>query len=151
MCRREFLEVKKSFFVKANIKEANIGAHVVLLIANITKSLNPRSNSCMIELSDGSYSLQALVFGDENTNEAHGQKGWDCDKKLLKMINSGYIKPGDKFHFFGLHAEKRDLPGFDKLKPKFSKHVFLQNTHLHYLKVNLNGLARAHFETRLGE
>jgi len=57
MCRREFLEVKKSFFVKANIKEASISQHVVLLIANITKSLNPRSNSCMIELSDGSYSI----------------------------------------------------------------------------------------------
>lgn len=41
------------------------------------------------------------------------------------MINNGYIKPGDKFHFFGLHVEKRDLPGFDKQKPKFSKHVFL--------------------------
>jgi len=67
------------------------------------------------------------------------------------MINQGKIKPGDKFHFFGLFLMKRDLPGFDKQEEINSEHYFLQNQHYFHLKINLNGMNRAHFSLRLGE
>jgi hypothetical protein len=108
-------------------KEAALSAHVVLLVANISPSMNPRSNSCIVELSDGSYSLCAFVNGDKPVDGS--DERWDCDRILLKMIHEGKLRAGDKFHFYGLWLMHRTMPGFDKLKPLDTEHYFLQNAH----------------------
>ena len=73
---KEFIEVRKSFFQKAVIKEIPTGAHCVLMITNIRKSKNKNnSKSYLVDLSDGSYMLTAFV----NENE----KRFNCDMELI--------------------------------------------------------------------
>ena len=59
------------------MKEAQLSNHVVLLISNITPSMNTHSKSIIIELSDGSYSLPTLVCGDKPADGK--EERFDCD------------------------------------------------------------------------
>ena len=64
---KEFIQVKKSFFQKVVLKEIPSGAHCVLLITGIRKSLNTKTNSksYLLDLSDGSYTLTAFINENE--------------------------------------------------------------------------------------
>jgi hypothetical protein len=76
---------------------------------------------------------------------------FDCDRVLMEMIAHGHIRPGDKFHCYGLFLFKAGLIGLDKWKEIPSKHYFLNNQDKHHLKVNINGFAKADQSCRLGE
>ncbi len=69
--------MKKSFFQKVLVKEAQLSNHVVLLVSNITPSMNSHSKSVIMELSDGSYSLPALICGDKPADGK--EERFDCD------------------------------------------------------------------------
>jgi hypothetical protein len=80
MCKRarkEFLLVKKSFFQKVLVKEANLSNHVILLVSNITPSMNLHSKSVVMEVSDGSYSLPVYIVGDKPPDGK--EERFDCD------------------------------------------------------------------------
>lgn len=82
--RKEFIQVKKSFFQKVIIKECPLSNHVVLLITNISPSNNANSKNIIIELSDGSYSLPALVTADKPQDGK--EERFDCDHTILRMV-----------------------------------------------------------------
>ena len=73
----------------------------MLLVSNITPSMNSHSKSVIMELSDGSYSLPALVVGDKPADGK--EERFDCDMNLLKMITDGTLRVGDKVRCFGLY------------------------------------------------
>jgi hypothetical protein len=73
----------------------------VLLVSNITPSMNNHSKSIIIELSDGAYSLPALVCGDKPADGK--EERFDCDITLMKMITDGQLKVGEKIRCFGLY------------------------------------------------
>lgn len=105
------------------VKEAQLSNHVVLLVSNITPSMNSNSKSIIIELSDGSYSLPALVVGDKPADGK--EERFDCDMILIKMITDGFIKVGDKVRCFGLYLFKRALPAHDARDEIKTEHYFL--------------------------
>lgn len=49
--------------------------------------MNTHSKSVIVELSDGSYSLPALVVGDKPADGK--EERFDCDMNLIKMITEG--------------------------------------------------------------
>jgi hypothetical protein len=51
---------------------------------------------------------------------------FDCDNILINMIKQNYIKPGDKFHFFGLYLMKKSIPEPDSER-------FIEGTQNFYL------------------
>ena len=70
----------------------------------------------------------------------------------MDLIERRLIRPGDKFHFFGLFLFKTGLPGHDKYEPILgTPHYFLQNQHNFHLKINMNGFQKADQKARLGE
>lgn len=101
LARKEFLLVKKSFFQKVMVKETCLTNHVVLLVSNITPSMNTHSKSVIVELSDGAYSLPCFVSGDRPPDGK--EERFDCDAVLLKMIHDGCLQVGDKVRCFGLY------------------------------------------------
>lgn len=111
------------------------------MVTNICPSANPKSKSCILELSDGSYSLPALVLTDRPTDGK--EERFDCDRILMDMIQNSHVRPGDKFHCYGLFLFKAGLIGFDKWKELPTKHYFLNNQDKNHLKININGFARA--------
>lgn len=126
------------------MREIPIGAHCVLLITGIRKSLN-KSNprSYLLDLNDGSYNMTAFI----NENE----KRFNCDLELINLIENDQIRVGEKYHFFGLYMNNNELFGKDKIPRLNTEHHFLQNKHSYYLKVNLNGFVRSHNTEPLGE
>ena len=94
-----------------------------------------------MELSDGFYSMAAYVTADQG--QVDKEERFDCDKQLIELIERRLIRPGDKFHFFGLFLFKTGLPGHDKLQPVRTTHFFLENRHNFHLKINMNGFAKA--------
>ena len=132
------MEANKSFFQRVLQKESQISQHVVLLVNHIQKC----RNSCIIELCDGAYSMKCSV--------SDKQDKFDCDKKIIEMINNQQMKPGDKFHFQGLYLMNKSLPESLDV-PLKTEHYYLQNKHNSYLKINYNGLSRALCQETLGE
>ena len=147
--RKEFIDVKKSFFQKVLFKEQALANHVVLLVTNIIPSMNPKSRSCILELSDGAYSLPAYICVDKIDD--HREERFDCDKILIDLIERGSIKAGDKFHFYGLFLFRVGLPGHNKQQQIKTEHYFLNNCHNFHLKININGFSKADHSMRIGE
>ncbi len=53
-----------------------------LLITNIGPTANPKSKSCILEVTDGAYSLPVLIFMDKNPEGKDDR--FDCDKILME-------------------------------------------------------------------
>ena len=111
------------------------------MVTSIGPSINPKSKSCILELTDGSYCLPDLVHLDKPSDGK--EERFDCDRILMEQIQNGHIRPGDKFHFYGLFLFKTGLIGFDKWKEIQTKHYFLNNADKNHLKININGFAKA--------
>ena len=56
----------------------------MLLVTNIFPTANPKSKSCIMEVSDGAYTLPVLVFLDKNS-EGKDER-FDCDQILMEQI-----------------------------------------------------------------
>ena len=74
---------------------------MVLLVSNITPSMNSHSKSVVMELSDGCYSLPALICGDRPADGK--EERFDCDQNLIRLITEGSLRVGDKIRCFGLY------------------------------------------------
>lgn len=100
------------------VKEIPPGAHCVLLITDIRKSLNHHNKrSYLLELSDGSYTM--IAFLNEN------EKRFNDDKELISMVDNDQIQVGQKYHFFGLYFTNNELFGKDKEQRLNTEHYFL--------------------------
>ena len=110
------------------------------MITNIAPTNNSKSRSCILELSDGAYTLPAYITLDKINDK---EDRFDCDKQLMDLIERRCIRPGDKMHFYGLFLFLTGLPGHDKLEKIETSHYFLQNCHNFHLKINMNGFAKA--------
>jgi hypothetical protein len=62
--------------------EQALSNHVCLLITNIGPTANPKSKSCILEVTDGAYSLPVLIFMDKNPEGKDDR--FDCDKILME-------------------------------------------------------------------
>ena len=141
--------MKKSFFQKVLVKETCLTNHVVLLVSNITPSMNTHSKSVIVELSDGAYSLPCLVSGDRPPDGK--EERFDCDAVLMKMIHSGCLQVGDKVRCFGLYMFFIKMQGHDAWEQLKTDHYFLSQQYHHHLKINVNGFQKANRNARLGE
>lgn len=96
---------------------------MVILISNITPSMNLHSKSVVMEASDGSFSLPILICGDRPIDGK--EERFDCDQILLSMIKDSSLKVGDKIRCFGLYLFSRPLPGHDAWEPLTTEHYLL--------------------------
>ncbi|CDW89220.1 breast cancer type 2 susceptibility protein [Stylonychia lemnae] len=143
--KKEFLQAKKSFFQKVIQKEASISSHSVLYIANIKKSKGKETqNSYILDICDGAYYMKCIV--------SEKVENFQCDRMILEMINNGQLKPGDKFHFFGIYLMNRPiLEPLDQEPEVKSSHHYLQNKHNYHMKININGFLKAANDQIIGE
>lgn len=56
--------------------------------------MNSGSKSVIMELSDGSYNLPALIMADKPADGK--EERFDCDQNLIRMISEGLLRVGDK-------------------------------------------------------
>lgn len=105
------------------MKEVGLQNHVVLLVSNITPSMNNNSKNVIIELSDGAYSMPALVLGEKPADGK--EERFDCDSLIMKMITEGTLKVGDKIRCFGLYQFNKPLAGHDAWEKLRTDHYFL--------------------------
>lgn len=76
-----------------------------------------------MELSDGSYSLPALICGDKPADGK--EERFDCDQNLIRLITDGSLRVGDKVRCFGLYLFQRALPAHDAWDQIKTEHYFL--------------------------
>jgi hypothetical protein len=102
-----------------------------------------------MELSDGAYSWPSLIVGDIPKDGK--EERFDCDRILLKMIQAGQLKPGDKIRSYGIYMFHHGMQGHDAWERLSTKHYFLSKQHECHLKINMNGFCKAAGNARLGE
>lgn len=136
--KREFEEGKRSFFQRVLEKDAMIGSHFVAVIAAIRR--DSETGTTLITISDGSYSLKAIVKDSTDLATSEGQ--------ICRLIRQVKLFPGLKVRFVAqsLGPSKVQLEGVELS----TDHYFLAESAKSELLLNYNGMSIAERGAKLG-